>query len=189
MSKKSKSKDKSNDNKLMLRGVRLAFPSLWKKATFEGDETKFEATFLVPKKDKKTKKALMKLIEDCKEQNKIKTNKVFVRDGDDPEFEDYDGYAGHWCVKAANTVRPKVLDRDKSHLTEEDGVIYSGCYVNAQISPWAQNNKWGRRINANLLGVQFVKDGEPFSGGGKTADDDDFDDLSDDYDDDDSIPF
>ncbi len=34
----------------------------------------------------------------------------------------------------------------------EDGAI-----VNADISLWAQDNpQWGKRINANLLGVQYV---------------------------------
>jgi hypothetical protein len=71
------------------------------------------------------------------------------------------------------------LNKDKSPLTEADGVVYSGCYVNGIIDLWAQNNNYGKRINATLLGVQFAGDGEAFSSGGSSASADDFDDIDD----------
>jgi hypothetical protein len=43
---------------------------------------------------------------------------------------------------------------------------------------WAQDNQYGKRINASLGGVQFAKDGESFGGGGNVVEADDFDDLS-----------
>ena len=36
-------------SKMILKNVRLSFPSLFKKAEFDGVATKFEATFLVDK--------------------------------------------------------------------------------------------------------------------------------------------
>lgn len=42
---------------------------------------------------------------------------------------------------------------------------------------WAQDNKFGKRVNATLMGVQFFRDGDAFSGGG-AASDDDFDDVT-----------
>ena len=62
-------------------------------------------------------------------------------------------------------------------VVEEDNIIYGGCYVNASISFWGQNNKWGKRVNANLYGIQFSKDGEPF-GLGPVDVSEDFDDIS-----------
>jgi len=38
-------------SKMMLKNVRLSFPSVFKKASFDGNEGKFEATFLVDKAD------------------------------------------------------------------------------------------------------------------------------------------
>ena len=35
--------------KIKLSNVRLSFPSLFRKAVFSGEETKFEATFLIDK--------------------------------------------------------------------------------------------------------------------------------------------
>ena len=37
-------------SKVTIQNVRLSFPSLFKKAFFDGKETKFEATFLFEKK-------------------------------------------------------------------------------------------------------------------------------------------
>lgn len=165
-------------SQVVIKGARLSFPSLFKKASFEGNEGKYEATLLFPKSDTKTYDAIMNLIEDAKKESKVKVpdSKLFIKDGD--EF-DYDGYADHWAIKAGNNKRPTVVNRDRSPLTEEDDVIYAGCYVNAIISPWVQNNQYGKRVNANLLGVQFVKDGDAFSDGAKVASADDFDDIED----------
>jgi hypothetical protein len=52
------------------------------------------------------------------------------------------------------------------------GKPYSGCYVNAVIELWAQDNKFGKRINASLMGVQFLRDGQRLSGGGVASADD-----------------
>ncbi len=159
---------------IKIPNARISFPSLFEKAVFNGDVGKYEATFLFPKSDTKTYNAVIAGIEACKKENKLKvpSDKLFLKDGD--EF-DYDGYAGHWVVKASNNKRPTVINRDKTPLVAEDEVVYSGCYVNAIIEPWGQSNNYGKRINSNLLGVQFVKDGEPFGDGGKTANADDFD--------------
>jgi hypothetical protein len=37
------------------------------------------------------------------------------------------------------------------------------------ISLWAQDNSWGKRINATLLGAQFHSDGEAFGDAGIDA--------------------
>jgi hypothetical protein len=64
------------------------------------------------------------------------------------------------------------VDRDRSLITEDDNKLYAGCYVNAIIELWVQDNSYGKRVNANLLGVQFFKDGEPFADGVKASADD-----------------
>jgi len=161
---------------IKIKNARLSFPSLFQKAEFQGKEGKYEATLLFPKSDTKTYDAIMAGIEQCKKDNKIKvaSDKLCIKDGDESE---YDGCEGMWMVKAGNNKRPTVINRDKTPLVEEDEVVYAGCYVNAIIDMWGQNNSYGKRVNANLLGIQFVKDGEPFGDGGKTADADEFDEI------------
>ena len=50
-------------------------------------------------------------------------------------------------------------------LKRPQNVLYSGCYVNIQINIWAQNNVHGKRVNCELLAVQFAGDGDSFGGG------------------------
>lgn len=171
----------TESTKIQLKNVRLSFPSLFQRAQFNGEDGKYEATFLFNKKDKKMKAKLDKAIAaKLKEANiKVPADKQCLKDGDEVE---YAGYEGMWSLKASQSRRPTVIDRDRSPLTENDNVLYAGCYVNAIVDLWVQNNSYGKRINANLYGIQFVKDGEAF-GLGPVDVTDDFDDLSDDDDD------
>lgn len=164
--------------KIKLQNVRLSFPSLFRRAVFGGDETKYEGTFLIDKTAGAAKIAEIETAIEAmlKEKNKGKAlapDKVCFKDGD---TIDYDGYAGTMSIKASSSKRPMVIGIDKSPLTEDDGKPYAGCYVNAVLEIWFQDNQFGKRINANLLGVQFVKDGNPF-GDGATASVDDFDEI------------
>lgn len=152
-------------SKITLKNVRLSFPSLFDRSVFEGKEGKFCATFLIDKSDVKLKKeidaAIAKVIAEAK--IKIASDKICIKDGDESELE---GYEGNWSLKASNNKRPLVIDRDRTPLTADDEKLYAGCYVNAMIDFWIQNNSYGKRVNANLYGVQFVKEGEAFGNSG-----------------------
>lgn len=165
--------------KLQLKNVRLSFPSIFKRSDFNGQEGKFEATFLLNKETQADQIAMIeKTIEAAITEAKIKvpTDKRCLKDGDD---FDYDGYAGHMAFKASTNRRPTIIDRDKTPLAEDDGKPYAGCYVNAIVDVWIQNNSYGKRANSNLFGIQFVKDGEAF-GAGDTDVTDEFDAFDDD---------
>jgi hypothetical protein len=63
-----------------------------------------------------------------------------------------------------------VIDNGKNELRiGSDGVEpkipFAGSYVVGLITLWAQDNQFGKRINANLLGVQYVREGTPFGPG------------------------
>lgn len=105
-------------------------------------------------------------------------DKVALHDGAEKAAK-YDGFEGMRYVSANSRVRPTVLDANKSPLVEKDGKPYAGCYVNAIIEIYGQKDhpKGGNRINAQLMGVQFLRDGDSF-GGGRAASADDFDDVS-----------
>jgi hypothetical protein len=180
-------KKEVNVHKVRLKSVRLSFSSIFKKKVFgdgadSGSEPKYQAAFLVHKEKQADQIQTVKdMIRKCAKDKwgenipKLKADKLCMRDGDN---EDYDGYAEHWYISASNAKRPLVVDRDKSPLTEDDGRPYSGCYVNATVHIWAQDNKYGKRINASLEAVQFVKDGDAF--GAPPVDvDEEFEDLGD----------
>src|SRR5690606_35028412 len=90
-----------------------------------------------------------------------------------------------WVVTARESRQPSVRDRrgglilDKSKI---ENMIYGGCYANILIRPWYQDGQkvgkgYGKRINAGIVGVQFVRDGEPF-GEGRIDDTDAWEDVS-----------
>ena len=60
-------------------------------------------------------------------------------------------------------------------MTADDGIVYSGCYVNASIDIYAFDNV-GKGNSAGLRGVQFLRKGDAF-GGGAAADESEFDEI------------
>lgn len=169
---------------IQLKNVRLAFPSLFKKAVFQGDVTKFEASFLL---DKDTQSDQIKILEDAIAAFELETfgkgnipkalKRTCLVDGD---TKDYDGYANHMAFKAGSTRRPLVLDTDKTALVEDDEkMLEGGCYVDAIVSLWYSDHpKGGKQILGNLSGVRYRSAGESFGASGASADD--FDDVEDD---------
>jgi hypothetical protein len=154
---------------IKLVGVRLSFPNLFKPKSFEdGGEAKYSAAFILDKsKHAKLIKQIRMTVDDLAEEYfkgavpKMVKQKYPLRDG--AEKEDMDGYGdGVMFIGSSCKQRPTVVDRDVNPITEEDGVIYAGCYVNATVRPWVQDNKYGKRVNFQLRAVQFVKDGDPF---------------------------
>ena len=166
----SKLIEKNGIRMIRLDRVRLSFPALFKRETFEGKEGKFAATALIPKTDKATKSLLDAEIARAIKESKVKVPaaNICLRDGDDVDRE---GYEGMWSLKASSNNRVTVKNRDNSPLTEDDEVLYPGCWVNMIIGFWVQNNAWGKKVNANLYGVQFVADDEEFGSGRPDVDD------------------
>lgn len=157
-------------NQILLTNVRLSYPNLFKPyAMEEGQEPKYSASLIL---DKRAHSSLIKKLDKLIDEHVQKfwggkvprsaLKGVCLRDG--MEKADKDGYGEEVVfVPASSTRRPTVVDRNKQiPLVETDGRPYAGCYVNAIVSLWKQDNKWGKRVNANLSVVQFVRDGEPF---------------------------
>ena len=176
---------------IKLKNVRGSFLDIFVPKPFKpGDTPKYKAAFLIPKGsalDKEIEKSILEAAGEkftpAKAAAIIKSirnnpNKFCYQDGD---TKDYDGYAGMMALTAGSVTRPLVLDRDKTPLTIADGRPYSGCYVNGNIEFFGYNNS-GNGISASLIGIQFYKDSDPFSGA-PIANPDDFDEYEDDCDD------
>ena len=163
---------------------------------------KFKANLLIPKKGQEDYKpgvhdANLAKLKAASEQvktdkwgkpekwPKLKADRVFLRDGDQ---EDWDGYEGRYYVSANNQNQPVLVDRKKDakgkwiELTATNGgpkKLYAGAVVNAIVRIWAQDNQHGKRLNASLESVQFVRDGEAFSGAKPVDPNEKFDDMED----------
>lgn len=160
--------------KIKLTDVRLSFPNLFEAKTVNGEgKPAFSASFLLDPTDPQVKvvNAAIEQVAATKWGAKAPailkhlraTDKVPLHDGD--LKGNYEGFSGMLYVSARSYVRPLVIDKDKSPLTENAGRPYAGCHVNASVELWAQDNNFGKRVNATLRGVQFLRDGDAFAGG------------------------
>lgn len=173
---------------IKLTNVRLSFPRLKEPVKFDENNPneipKYKASFLLDPNDpahaktiEEIKAAAKKCIIDAWGQ-KPKTMKPIECFGDgDTQInkkteEVYDGYAGMFYVSAANARRPLLQDRNGEQVDRDrvEEVFYGGCYVNASIDLWIQDNDFGKALRCQLRGVRFRRDGEAFGGGGVSED-------------------
>lgn len=179
--------------KIVVKNVRLSFERLYVSKAFQpGQDARYEATGLIDPSvagsvvvtDKGTTKiegaAGVKFLKETSIRLAKEANNGVL----DPELKlcfgkgdkkSYDGYAGMIYIATHNKPKPEVRNR-QGLLVEagKPGAPYSGSYGNLIITLWGQNNQYGKRVNANLLGWQFVRDGEAFSGLAKVDVEDDF---------------
>lgn len=167
--------------RFLLRDARLAFPNIWTPY-----KDSFGARLIIPPTHKQIPE-LKKVMKDAaKEKWQGKgdaiykaleaSDKLCLHDGNTKA--EYEGFEGNLFVAANSKVRPSVWDQQRNELTQADGKPYSGCYVNASLEIWCQDNKdYGKRINAQLRGIQFLRDGDAFAGGGQPADADEFEEI------------
>ena len=107
---------------------------------------------------------IQKLLKDNKDA-KVAKDKRYIRDGDDQEKDEY---VDSWTVSAREERRPTCRDRSGEIVAEiEDvrNIFRSGYWFNILIRPWYQDNKYGKRVNAGLVGIQFVKKDKEFGEG------------------------
>lgn len=187
--------------KIKLTRVRLSYEHIFKPTAFEEDKDPvYSGTFIIPKTRKDVIEAVRRTLWNVgAEEFKSDFAKVkypawpkgltcALKDADTATdtmgeilAEKNPVYENCYILEANSTRRPVILDRNKAAVTEEDDLIYSGCYVNVSLNASAYTfGKVKKGVKCYLNGVQFVCDGERF--GADAADD--FDVLEDDEDDD-----
>lgn len=203
----------SNAKQVKLTNVRLAFPALAEPEAVNDGSPRYGAVLLL-ETDSPSFAANKAAIEAAMEfaatekwgakgatvLESLKSSlKTCLRDGNTKA--EYTGFAGNFFVTTSSqpshppalyaghadpaTGRPAKLLRDvEGGKAEIQRVFYAGCYVNVQIELWAQDNQYGKRVNAQLRGLQKAADGLPF-GGGSVAEDTEFEVIADG----DDIPF
>ena len=176
--------------KIILRNVRLSYEHIFKATAFDdSQEPKFSATLIIPKNHPDlpaVKKAYYEAGQETFPSDftggawprgftcSLKDADTETNSSGEILAEKNEAYKGCYILEANSTRRPLTLNRDKSAVTEEDGIIYSGCYVNASLAAAGYTfGKVKKGVKCYLNGVQFVKDGERFG----TDASGDFDDL------------
>lgn len=180
-----------------LKNVRLGpFPQLFEAAAFKGEgDPAFSAVFLIEPGSENEKAVQAAITGAAVEKWGAKANAIVasliakdmvcLHDGVHKAMK-YDAFAGKKYVSCRNAqfpdgtiLTPKVFDNVADPqtgkpriVTAAEGRIYGGCYVNALVDVKAQDNQFGQRVNARVLGVQYHGEGDAF--GARTASADDF---------------
>jgi len=166
----------TNNILVKLRNCRLSFPVLFKPKADDKGALKYSAAFLFDKSSdagrkniQAVKEAIQSHIKTKNKGTQLPSGKVCLREGAE---KDFDGYGeGVMFTSASSKNRPMVVDLQGNDIAETDAKApYAGCYVNANIDIWFQESKeYGKRVNASLRSIQFLRDGEPFGSGPKDA--------------------
>ncbi len=167
---------------IMLKDVRIAFPAIAEKQAIGDGEPAYGAKFIIVPGS-----PIVKVLDDgmlavavAMEKWKPNNVQIFNKLKDDKKVSfihapycnkngvPYLGFENMFSLGSRNaSTQPTVFDKHGEQVTGKDEIkslIYSGCYVNAKIQLWAQDNTYGRRVNASLLGVMFCRDGDAFGG-------------------------
>jgi hypothetical protein len=189
----------ANDN-VFLSNVRISFPKLVEATipvTTDGSDAKkkFSADFITTPDNAGFKQFMAQYAEAALEKWGEHAKQVMgliqgdrrmraygngTEKVDKKRFEIYPGYEGFVYITAsANEDRPpQIVNAAGAPVPNSDTMqrqqlarkIYGGCYVNAVVRPWIQDNKFGRAVRAELVAVQFLSDGEAFGGGDTNVD-------------------
>ena len=167
---------------IMLKNIRIAFPALAAPQAFGEGEPAYGAKLIVDPKGEHAKQIKDAILEAAKEQWKDEAQDVLKDLTEDKKVcyteaeyrnkktrQPYAGFEGKHYLSARNaSTQPTIINRMGEEVTDKAEIarlIYSGCYVNASVDIWPQDNKWGQRVNCTLRGVMFANDGENFGGG------------------------
>lgn len=177
--------------RIMLKGIPMAFPALAEPQAFGEGEPAYGAKFPVTINGEHQKLIDEAMKAEAKELWKDKGDSVLsmlVEDGktafvkkiyrSKKTGEPYQGFEGMHYLSARNAkTQPTVFNQYGEELTSKGDIerqAFSGARVNASVEIWAQDNKWGRRINCSLRGIMLTGEGENFGGGSAPASADEF---------------
>lgn len=170
-----------------LKSVRLAFPKLREpEPVGKGDKKYYSAAFPIEpgSENHKAVQAAIEEVSKARWRDKWENVLAVIKEKGDigfkekplknPEGEVYDGFQGMYSMNASRVESdgpPRIVGRYNEELPASSGKPYGGCYVYASVDIWAQDNENGRRVNCQLRGIQFEKDGPAFGGAGPVGDD------------------
>lgn len=177
--------------RIMLKNVVLAFPALAEPQSFGEGEPAYGAKFPIQPNSEQQKAIEAAILAEAKEQWKDKADSVISMLAEDNKLcftkkvyrskktgEPYQGFDGAHYLSTRNAkTQPTVFNQYGEEITgkgEIERQAFSGAVVNASIEVWAQDNKWGRRVNCSLRGVMLTGEGENFGGASAPASADEF---------------
>jgi hypothetical protein len=175
----------------MLKNVVLAFPALAEPQSYGDGDPAFGAKFPIEPGSPNQKLIEEAMLAEANAQWNDKGEsvlKMLVEDGSvcfnkkvyrsKKTGDAYQGFEGKHYLSSRNaSTQPTVFNQFGDQVTAKGEIerqAFSGAVVAASVEIWAQDNKWGRRINCTLRGVMLTGEGENFGGGSSPASSDEF---------------
>lgn len=160
-----------NDLSIVVQG-RLHFPALFEpKETMKGNGIeKYQATILLPPET--DLQPIAELIRETMRRGFGQVLKVTdprhmpLKKVDEKKASKLDGFELGWhYLNAKSDYKPDVVDQHLQPILRE-AQIYAGCWVNASLSAYTYDNKFGQGVGFNPNAIQLVKDDTRFKLGG-----------------------
>lgn len=178
--------------RIMLKNVRIAFTNFMFDPKEEATDSYYKVAAIIPQDGDHAKQLGAALNAVAKEQwqdkaagvlKKLIADRRVCYSSSSPTTEEgevYNGFDGAGVLNASRSQTrasgemgvPLIIGggSDGKHvLKKQDGVIHSGVWGNLSVEIWTQDNKFGKRINADFRGFQFLKADESLGGSGGTA--------------------
>jgi hypothetical protein len=178
--------------KILIKDVMLGFPALAEPQSLGDGEPAYGAKLPI-----EPSSANLKLIEDAireeakavwkdkadsildmlREDNKLCLVKKEYRSKSTGEV--YEGFQNTFALSTRNAkVQPSIFNQYGDPLEKKSDIerqAFSGAIASGvSVEIWAQDNKWGKRVNCTLLGVMLSGEGTSIGGGSAPASADDF---------------
>lgn len=180
---------------IRLMNVVMAFPAIAEPESYGDGEPAYGAKFPIEPGSDAEKKIEAAMLAVAKEEWKdageavlkglIDKDKVALRKKtytSTKTGQPYQGFEGKHYLSARNPkTAPTVVDQFGAEVEDKKAIerlAYSGAVVHASLEIWAQDNKWGRRVNCTLRGIMLTGKGENFGGGSAPATASEFADLA-----------
>jgi hypothetical protein len=178
---------------MLVTDVRMVYPKLFTPYKSEEDKKdpsksgKYSANFWLPKSNSQVnavKAEIKKKVEMALGPKAQAFYTAYIGDNKDCFFRDGDAVLNgdgdpsspsHYIIAARRREedgQPILVNGKKEKINPSDGLIYSGCYVNASIDVWVQVKGDYKGIRCKLVGVQFLRHGEPLGGSAPASDKD-----------------
>jgi hypothetical protein len=166
----------SDVKKVRTPEFRVSFPNVFEPVGFNGSPPKYSICMLFDKGTdisalkKEAYKAAQEKWGD-KAKGMVESGKVRMpfRDGDEDK-PDVDGYKNCVFMNCSSKQKPGLVDQDVNPIMDKND-FYAGCYAHATVKPFAYDTAGNKGVSFGLQNIQFIRDGDSFSGRSRAEDD------------------
>jgi hypothetical protein len=178
--------------KILLKNVMLGFPALAEPQSFGEGDPAYGAKLPIDPSSENLKMIEAEIVAVAKEAWKDKADAILDMLREENKMclvrkeyrskttgEVYEGFQNSFLLSTRNPkTQPTVFDEYGNQLEKKTDIerkAYSGAIAaGVSVEIWAQDNKWGKRVNCTLLGVMLTGEGTSIGGGAAPASADDF---------------